>query len=341
MRKTLLGFSLLVASNVLAVRLEVKERMTFDPVASPRMAKVLRDARGAFTLPDGSQWITHATWAEREPSAIGVTRFGADGSERLFLLSDFLPKGTIPRGWVGQVYGVALLDDGRIAVSGGWTDKRTSHNAIIILRPLKDGSYETERVNKVPGVRQIVGAPRNTILAVTSDANLRDGGPLLTVYDTEGRMRARGFMHKGRFSPAEAARNASEAQLRRVTDTLFALYDPSGQEVVVFWMEVKDAETIWKGHSVLFVGDDASTAHLPIIGFDAWGNGDVLIARAGNIRGRVGTQLTLYAANSHAVKQSIFLDRPWNHMLREHDKIHGVVHRGQVALDTVALQLAD
>lgn len=344
MKTPLLLLSLIVATNAFAVRLQVKERMELEPVASPRKAKVLADARAAFSLPDGSQWITHGTWAEREPGAIGVTRFGADGSERLFLLSDFLPQGSIPRGRVGQIYGVATLDDRRVAVSGGWTDGRESHNAIVILRPRHDGSYETERVNEVPGVRQIVAAPRNTVLAVTTDATARDGGPLLTLYDTAGRVRARLGPGKGsKFSSAaEAARNASNAHLRRVTDTLFACYDPAAQEVAVFAVDVREDEVIVTGRNVPFVGDDASTAHLPVIGIEAFPNGDVLVARTGAIAGRVGTQLTVYAASGpHAVKQSIFLDRPWNQMLRENGRIHGVVRRGGIALDPVGLELTD
>lgn len=337
MKITLLAVSLLLVTNALAVRLEVKERMTFEPVASARKAGVLRDARAAFTLSDGSQWITHSVPADNEPGAIGVTRFGTDGSERVFLLSDWLPEKSIPRGWAGQVYGVALLDDGRIAVSGGWTDGRNSHNAILVLRARKDGGYDTERVNEVPGVSQIAGAQRNTILAVTSDASMKDGGPLMTLYDTEGRIRARMFAQKGRFSAAEAARNAAKVHLHRISEKTFAFYDPTSDEVGVFDLEVTADEAIFSGRTVLFVGDDTSTAGLPVVGIDTWADGDILVARAGNIRGRMGTELTIYGSD-HSVKQVTFLDRPWNLMLREKDRVHGVVRKGDVALDTVVLR---
>jgi hypothetical protein len=65
MRKGLLVLSLFLATDLLAVRLDVKERLDIEPIGSPRKAQVLRDARAAFTRADGSQWITHSAPADR------------------------------------------------------------------------------------------------------------------------------------------------------------------------------------------------------------------------------------------------------------------------------------
>jgi hypothetical protein len=335
MRKTMLILSLLLANNALAVRLAVDPRTAVEPVDSPRKAKVLRDARAAFTLPDGSQWITHRVPAQREPGAIGVTRFGTDGTARVFLVSDWLPKGSIPRGWCGQVYGVTLLTDGRVAVSAGWTDGRNSHNAIVILSLRGDGRYDTDKVIELPGVAQIAGAPRNTILAVTNDANRRGGGPLLTLFDTEGRKIGAGFSDHLPVSAPEAAQNARKARLHRFGERRFAFYDPYSESVAVIDFEVLERETILTPIQVTFVGDDATTSALPVLDIDQSPDGDILVVRAGVIRGTPGTQLTIYGEG--AAKQSVILDRPWNLMLRENDRVRGVVLRGQVALDTVAL----
>ncbi len=336
MRKTILGLLLLSAGNALALRLNVEPRRGFDPVDSPRKAKVLLDSRAAFTLEDGSQWITHGIPAQREPGAIGVTRFGPDGTVRLFLLSDWLPQGSIPGGMCGQIYGVALLTDGRVAVSAGWTDGHDSHNAILILNLRRDGRYDTDKVIEVPGVAQIAGAPRNTVLAITNDANLRGGGPLLTLYDTAGRRRAALFDDQLSVSASEAAQSSMKARLHRTGERGFVFYDPYKDSVIVFDLEVVEKEVIFTPIHVAFIGEDAATAGLPVLGIDASPDGDVVVARVGMIRGTYGTQLTVYGSDG-SVKQSTTLDRPWNLILRENDRIRGVVLRDGVVLDTVAI----
>jgi hypothetical protein len=187
---------------------------------------------------------------------------------------------------------------------------------------------------------QRAGGPRNTIVAVTSDAQVRGGGPLLAVYDTHGRRRGRMFAQNAAASAPEAARNAAKVHLHRISDRRFAFYEPPAERVVVFDVDVRDDEVIFSGRTIIFIGDDASTAGLPVVGIAGWDNGDVLVARVGAIRGIVGTQLTVYGAD-HSIKQAVMLDRPWNLMLRDSDSIHGVVRKGDVLLDTVALRLDD
>ncbi|HEX8152411.1 MAG TPA: hypothetical protein VF698_04760 [Thermoanaerobaculia bacterium] len=322
---------LLTAGSAFAQGWEIQPSATPEPVASARKAKVLRTARAAYTLPDGSQWITHSVPARREPGAIGVTRFGSDGSARVFLVSDWLPKGTIPRGWCGQVYGVALLTDGRIAVSGGWNDGRDSHNAIFVLRALADGAYGPDAVFEVAGVAQIAGGPRNSIVAVTHDVNRRRGDPLLTIFDTRGSILAFLFDRSSSTTPPEAAQNAMRAHLQWIDAQTFAVSDSHAQVVYVFSLQVLDHEVVLIPRQVFFVGEDASTATLPIVGIDANANGDVLVARTGVARGRMGTHLTVY--RNDATIETAVLDRPWNLILRENGQVRGLVMKNDPLLD--------
>lgn len=337
-RKSVVLCSLLLATNAFAVRLEVQPRMMFVPVAEPRKAQVLREARDAFTLPDGSQWITHPVPAENEgSSAVGVTRFEVDGSATVFLVSDWLPKRSIPNGWCGQVYGVSQLSDGRIAVSAGWTDGSQSHNGIFILRVREDGRYDTDKLIRLPGVAQIVGTQNNSILAVTNDPGRRDHGPLLTSYDTEGVKFGGFFGGDMAVSAVEAAQNAAKARLVRVGETGFAFYNPREESIYLFHFEVGHREGVFIPKTRIFIGDDAEIAALPVVGIDVSEDWEVLVARVGNFRGTIGTHLTVYDSDNK-VKQTTTLDRPWNLMLREKGRIHGVVRRGEVSLDTVRLQ---
>lgn len=339
MRNTMLILSLLLTANALGERWDIQPHKPFVAVQSPRKAKALRDARAAYTLSDGSQWITHSVPAQREPSAIGVTRFGVDGSARVFLVSDWLPKGTIPRGSCGQVYGVALLTDGRVAISAGWTDGHASHNGIFILRATEDRDYAVDKLIEVPGVAQIAGAPRNTILAVTDDATLRGGGPLLTLFDTQGRRLGTLFDKHLPISASEAARNAINARLQRINERGFALYDPSEAQVHVFDVDVLESgnEAIVTPRRGIFVGDDASTANLPVLAIDARDDGDLLVARAGLMSGAPGTRLTIYGRDG-APKQSATLDRPWNLTIRENGQLRGVLLRHDVVLDSAVMR---
>lgn len=335
MKKITLFVSLFLAANALAARIDVPTRAGLEKVESPRKARVLGDARAAFTLDDGSQWITHGAPALREPGAIAVTRFGPDGSARAFIVSDWLPKGSIPIGWCGQVYGVALLDDGRVAVSAGWTDGRSSHNGIFVLRTGPDGGYTSERLIEVPGVARLVGASRNTILAVTTDATRRGGGPLLTLFDTTGRKFGTLFDHDRPISVPEAVQNAAKARLLKVGQDLFAFYDPFVESVIVFEMKVGENDALVSGRRTIFIGDDASTADLPVLGIDVSEDGDILVARVGMVRGTPATQLTLYGMDGLA-KQSATVER--NLMFREDGRIRGVVMRNGVGLDSVSLR---
>jgi hypothetical protein len=311
MRKAILLVSLSLAASALAVRIDVPSGAALETVDSRRKAQVLRDARAAFTLGDGSQWITHAAPVVPEPGAIAVTRFGPGGSAHVFCVSDWLPKGSIPAGWCGQVYGVPLLDDGRVAVSAGWTDGQNSHNGIFVLRALPDGRYAADKRIEVPGVAQIAGAPRNTILAVTTDATRPGGGPLLTLFDTEGLKLPLLFSHDIRMPAPEAARNAVKAHLRRIDGGSFALYDPFVESVIVFELEVGKKEAVVTGNRIIFIGDDAATADLPVLGIDASEDGDILVVR---------------------------VKHPWFLMLREKGRIRGVVLRNDVGLDSVHLR---
>jgi hypothetical protein len=335
MKKTLL-LSLLLTASASAAHLQAPPRRTLTPVSSSRKAEVLREARATFTLPDGSLWVTHPVPAESEPGAVGVTRFSADGSAHVFLVSDWLPKGSIPHGWAGQVHAVTMLADGRIAASAGWTDGRASHNAIFILRKRTDGWYSTDKTFEWPGIGHIIAGPQNTILAITNDPARPNGGPLVTLFDTNGEALGAHLATNARQTVLEAAQNAWKARLRRMSETRYAIYDAKANSVWILNVEATPKGSVWSTHTSVFIGDDPHTAHLPLVGFEVSPDGrSVLVARTGVIDGRPATKLTLYDKNSAEVQETTVTDAPWNLMIRENDQVHGLVRHREVLLDTV------
>jgi hypothetical protein len=328
MRNALVILCLLTAAAAPAARTDDGRPRPLERVASERKARVLRDARAVFNLDDGSEWITHSVPAAAEPSAIGVTRFDAGGDARVFLVSDWLPKGTIPRGRAGQVYSVALLTDGRVAVSAGWNDG-ASHNAIFVLHALDDGRYAADKVIELPGVAQVGGGPRNTIAAVTVDASIAGGGPMLTIFDTDGRSLGRFFDGDPSLGAREAVQNANAARLQRVGERRFALYDRASGFLRLFDVDVADARAQAATRSFVDVGND-----LAVLAIQPAADGDFVVARSGMIRGRLGTELTVYDGNG-VRKESTLLEHPWNFVLRENGRLRGVVMRDGVMLDNV------
>lgn len=338
MRKLLLATCLLVAVNAFAVRLEVGPSTALTPIDSARKVEALRNAIGVFRLPDGSLWVTRLAPSAQDPSAMPVTRFAADHSVTEFFLSQWLPKGTLPNDRGGQVRAVTQLDDRRLAVSGGWNDGNASHNAVFILRPCADGSYEPEKVIRMPGVSAIAAIGGNSIVAVTDDTMRRDHGPLLTLLDTAGRRR--GILpNDPAMSVMAAVQNASSARLQRVGDNSIAFYNPAEQQVHVleFNTSAKDDPVVAK--RAVSIGGDAALAKLNVVGFDVAEDGDLVIARVGRLGETIGTHLTVYGRDNRA-KQTVTVDRPWNHMLREKGRLQGVVpgRPGRdISFDTVRL----
>lgn len=337
MRNALLAVMLFLSTNALGARLEVPAGGGLTVIESPRKASKLRDARAVFTLPDGSLWVAHPAPAQREPNAIAVTRFEPDGSAAAFAISDWLPKGSIPRGWCGQVYGVTQLTDGRVAVSGGWTDGTESHNGVFILRRRQDGRYDTDRVVKLAGVGEIAGTAGNGIIAVTDDPMRADHGAILTVIDAAGNAFAALHGNKTEtLTAVEAAQNTASAKLQRIHDNGFAFYNPAAEEIYIFELRVGHRQASIKGWYSVFTGDDAELAKLPVVGLEVTDDRDVVVARTGRFRGRIGTHLTVYDQIGR-VKETKALDRAWNHVIREQGKLHGVVNSGEIVLDTVTL----
>ncbi|MEA2337171.1 MAG: hypothetical protein QOE82_1178 [Thermoanaerobaculia bacterium] len=325
--------------NAAAARLKVDPARRLEPVGSERMARVMRDAYAMFALPDGSKWIVHKVPAKREPGAMGVTRFGPDGAAHVFLLSDWLPKGTIPGGWCGQVYGVARFDDGRIGVSGGWTDGVNVHNAIFILGGRDHGAFDVEKLVELPSVRQLCAGPDDTILAITSDPGKRDGGPLLSLVRADGTVLPLGFLSAMPISAGDAAQRATKARISRYAERRFALYDPQIESVVLFDLRVAKGEAVLAGNNVIFIGDDP---HDPaLLGFDVRPDGDLVVIRTGTVSGATATHLAVYDGSGAAPalrKQTVITAHPWNFALPEAGGLRGVVFHDGVEFDTVEVE---
>lgn len=326
-----------VTSQAFAARLDVDSKRPMEAITSERKANVLIQARRVFSLPDGSLWVTHPVPAEREPSALGVTRFSADGSARVFLLTDWMRKGEVRHGWCGQVYGVALLDDGHLAVSGGWTDGSNSHNAIFVLKPRADGGYDTINRFDVPGVAELVAAAPDRIFAITNDPSRAGGGALLTLYNQEG-VAISGYAPENRnTSVLEAAQNARNSRVVRISRYRFAIYNAFDRTVDVLDVKPETARgAVFAPFSKIFIDGDATIANLPVIGIAATQK-EVLVVRSGNVRGHFGTLFTAYNSLADVTAES-FLDRPWNFVFPENGKLRGVVHYKDAMLDTIEFQ---
>jgi hypothetical protein len=188
-----------------------------------------------------------------------------------------------------------------------------------------------------PGVAQIIGGPGNTIIAATSDASMKNGGPMITLFDANGNaIGAHDGTGVNRGSKLEALQHARNVCLQRISENRFAMYEPASSMILIQDVEAEAKGNHWTGISGIFTGDDPHTAHLPVIGFEVSADGnEVLVARTGQIHGRYATQLRLYVTRSHDVKQTSVTEVPWNFMLRDNDRVHGVVRHKDVVLDTV------
>lgn len=310
---------------------------------------------------DGTEWIIHALRGPKEEkSSIAVTRFLPDGSLRHFFATDWLPKGTVPIGRIGQVYGVAeLTTPGLMAVSLGWNDG-ASHNAIVIASRTKNDTYVTQRIIELPGVAAIIGGPSDTIVAATSDAT-RAATPLLTVFDSRGRILRELLPALPGFDKVACFRNSRRAFIQRVGDSDFAVYDDIQGAVhfirlqmsadlrrfnaadAPFWVKTAGSApftTRLVDSWVLFVGSpETPLSQRNVVDVHARPSGDATVTRVGvDLAGHPSTVITVYRHGGGA--QIWTSPTPWQAARREPGKpgITGIIVRDSVELESLELE---
>jgi hypothetical protein len=293
------------------------------------LQKVLR----AVTFEDETEWIIHPVWAARERSPIGVTRLSADGRAELYLVSDWLPKGSIPRGSVGQVHSVADLGARSIAAAVGWTDPDGEvHNAVLFLDRVDD-KYERRATVDLPGVADVVRGPAGTAIVVTASAHRAGGGPRLTVIAPRGVV--------GELLPAsehadarDAVRRLPQTSLQHVGGSEYAFYDPLDRTLYRFTAVLAGERVQFRALENLSIDDDPATSSDRLVGVFAHSDGGALVARVGLRANGPRTVITMFSSTG-AVEGTWESEAPWNAVLRRPGGVDGVVSRGGVQIESV------
>jgi hypothetical protein len=194
----------------------------------------------------------------------------------------------------------------------------------------------TERVIELAGVARITDGPDGTVAALTSNASIRGGGPLLTILLPDGAAIAAYLSPLETLTAVEAAQNAGKARIQRVGERSFLLYDPSRGSILAFdlTVDVSRHESTFTPIRFTFVDEDPTTADLPVMDISGAEDGDVLVIRTGRVRGRFATLLTVYGSLSSVVEEAV-LENPWNHAIAIADEIRGVVLRNSAHFDTI------
>lgn len=300
-----------------------------------RRAKVLEKSVRTIAFADATEWVIHPVWAARETSPMGVTRFAADGAPELYLVSDWLPKGSIPRGYVGQVYGVADLEDGGVAATVGWNGRRGDvHNAVLFLERRGANDYHLRATVELPGVADVVRGPAGTAVVVTGAAQRTGGGPLLTVVNPTGVVGE--FFTPDTAGDAHLAlRNIVHARLQHIGGATYALYDAGRQTLTRFNLIVKR-----EGRAELAVAETFSVDNDPalsagrVVGLQVAANGSALIARVGRSESGPQTVVTRFSRTG-LVDGTWVSQHPWNAVVPRRGGLGGVVSRGAVLVETV------
>jgi hypothetical protein len=306
------------------------KRHSLDAVSDDHRADLLRDAHLMVALGDGSEWAFHSCPARAEKSCIAVTRI-AKGEQTVFLAADFLPNmpgGTIPIGAGGQIYSVANLNGGGVAVSLGWNDGRDSHNAVVFASP-KNDRYSIDRVVEFPTVRAIVPGPRGTVLAITSDSSLAGGGPQLTLVDSNGHTLGQWFEGDRSRSAVRAAQGANDLRLEQVAPGRFALFNPSDMTLRVFDLSENASLTM---HSTAVINDDLAGQTIRDVHTSP--NGATAIVGVGKIDGEYRTSVNLYSSTG-ALTGRWFSDSPWHNVDHRGQVFKGIIVRDDVRTETV------
>jgi uncharacterized protein YodC (DUF2158 family) len=327
---------------------------SFERIEDSRRIMLFRQSRSSQTLSDGTEWVTHPCPARKEPGCIAVTRL-LNGKATTFLAADFLPGApghTVPIGSGGQVYSVAALDDGTQAVSLGWNDGHDSHNAIVFLVSTGD-RYTSARVVELPCVRAIAAGPDGTVLAITSNASVRGGGPRLTLLDSQGTILGSWFDGDPSATPAQAARLASSLRLEKIASGRYTFFDPAVALLRVFNIDGTNPSTRAMNlpNFVQARKGAASAAMTPLAAISL--NDDLTgqfvldvhttphlvtsVTTVGSIDGQPRTRVTLYDTNG-GVSGRWVSEHPWRHAEHHGNVLTGVVDRDDLWTESVTFR---
>jgi hypothetical protein len=202
-----------------------------DPRADP--TRLLR----VIPFHDGSRFILSRT-DRYEPHAMVGTLLRPEGRRDDFRATEFFPPVLVKPDTAGQIFGAALLDDGRLALSIGWTNRTGRNiNGIAILAS-RDGKWERERIIVMRGsVRDIAAGPAGSIAAVTTDFGRQKRERLLELLliEADGRIRSR--LETRHLSSDEAEKQALGIRLQRFSERSVVFFDIPGG--VMFLLDIR------------------------------------------------------------------------------------------------------
>jgi hypothetical protein len=198
--------------------------------------------------------------------------------------TDYLPADVVAPRSVGQIYGAALLENGRLALSIGWTNAKSRNiNGIAILKR-ELGAWRRDRVIVMPGsVRDLASGPDNTILAVATDVdrNRENGIVEVVLVDPASGIRSR--LYDRWLSIEQAEQEALQIRLQRMPGRSFAVFDIAAGTMRLFSTAGnRDSATVRRLLSLADVPAEArALSHLTIDAVRLHADGSLTVARHG------------------------------------------------------------
>lgn len=220
------------------------------PAGDPR-----RDASNVLrTIPldDGSLLLISRSRTD-EPHAMVARLIERDEVAAEFRAADFLPPDAVNTASAGQIFGGAKLDDGRLALSIGWTNRKGRNVNGIALLARDGGGWRGARVIVLRGsVRDLAAGPGGGIVAATTDV-LSDGRARLAVLFLHGSGAVGRTLYQRISSIDEAEKGVFSLRLQRAGTRSVAMFDLSDGTAHVYDLDVNAAcaaavET--RGHAV-------------------------------------------------------------------------------------------
>jgi hypothetical protein len=176
------------------------------------------------SLGDGMLFVALRATAYEPHAMVGFV-VGPQGTTELHA-TDYLPPDVVAPRSVGQIYAATLLDDGRLALSVGWTNaKARTINGIAILKWEANG-WRRDRVIVMRGsVRDVAASPDDTLVAVATDVVDSSGNARIEVDLIDPARGIRSRLYDRSRSIDQAEQEALQIRLQRMPDRSVAVFD--------------------------------------------------------------------------------------------------------------------
>src|ERR1051326_260987 len=169
----------------------VAQPVQFDeeplPASDPRIhsSDLLRVSR----LGDAMLFVASRTALYEPHAMIGfIVEHESDVTE--LHATDYLPADVVAPRSVGQIYGAALLENGRLALSIGWTNAKSRNiNGIAILKR-ELGAWRRDRVIVMPGSGRDIAAGTMRLFSTAGNRDSATVRRLLSLADVPAEARA-------------------------------------------------------------------------------------------------------------------------------------------------------